>query len=101
MGACVLIINKEEGWIGHRLNILGVRVWGDKCQLVAKTDREWMTLGPPRRLPIEVPRNADDLTRAAHDPLLITAYQYMAEYPHSALAALLSKTKDFDTVLNS
>src|SRR5256885_1169101 len=101
MGECVLVINKQEGWIGHRLNILGVRVWGDStCQLVARTEGGWLPLGPPRSLPVAVPTNAEQLLNAAHDPLLITAYQYMAEYPHSDLAALLSKRKDFHTVLN-
>jgi len=70
----VLVINKEEGWIGHRLNILGVRVWADRCQLVATIDGGWMTLGAPRYLPLEIPKNAEDLVTAAHDPLLMTAY---------------------------
>lgn len=97
----MLVISKEEGWIGFRLNILGVRVWGNNtCNLVARTGTEWMILGPARDLPLEVPRDAEELSNAAHDPLLITAYQYMETYPDADLAALLSKTKDFDTVMN-
>ena len=52
---CAVVINNEEGWIGDWLNIPGVRVWADKCQLVARTDGGWMVLAPPRHLPLEVP----------------------------------------------
>jgi hypothetical protein len=98
-GTCVQIFNKEEGWIGHRLNILSIRVWRNQCALVARTGGDWITLGAARSLPVQVPRNAEELARAARDPLLITAYQYMAEYPDSDLAALLSQAEDFDSVL--
>ena len=74
-GSARVIINKEEGWIGHQLNILGVRIWSDDtCQLVAKTGRGWLTLSAPRSLPVDVPRTAEELSGAAHDPLL-TAFQ--------------------------
>jgi hypothetical protein len=96
----VQIISKEEGWIGHRLNILGIRVWNDKCQLVAKVGEDWITLGPSRSLPLEVPADQDELINVASDPLLLTAYQYIAENPDCDLAALLSKKKDFDIALN-
>jgi len=92
------VINREEGWIGHRLTQLGIRAWPDRCQLVAKTGDEWMTLGPARKLPVKVPANADELRQAANDPLLITAYQYMDQYPGADLAALLAQKKDFALV---
>jgi hypothetical protein len=100
-GRNVLVINKEQGWIGHRLNMLGIRVWPDRCQLVAKAGKEWITLGPPRNLPFDIPKNADELASAADDPLLITAYQYVAEFPDSDLMDMLSKRKDFESVINS
>jgi hypothetical protein len=96
----VLVINKQEGWIGHRLNILGIRVWADNCRLVAQTGGEWIVLGPPRLLPLKVPTNVEELARAAHDPLLITAYQYVTENPGTDLADLLAQRKDFQTALN-
>ena len=95
------VINKQEGWIGHRLTQLGIRVWPDRCQLVAKTGEQWMTLGPPRKLPLKVPRSAAELRDAANDPLLITAYQYMGEYPGADLAQLLAQKKDFSLALNA
>jgi len=58
-------------------------------------------MGPARGLPVAVPTNADELLSVVNDPMLLTAYQYMAEYPDSDLAALLSERKDFETVLNS
>ena len=96
----MLIFNKEEGWIGHRLNILGIRVWPDKCQLVARAGDHWVPLGPTRVLPVEVPRNVEELARMARDPLLITAYQYVAEHPGSDLSDLLAQRKDFQAALN-
>jgi hypothetical protein len=96
-----LIINKEEGWIGHRLNILRIRVWADKCQLVARSGNRWITLGPQRALPVEVPNNPEELARAASDPLLLTAYQYVTECPGSDLAELLAQRKDFKAVLDA
>jgi hypothetical protein len=93
--------NKEEGWIGHRLNRIGIRVWRDKCQLVAKPEGDWVTIGPTRSLPLHVPKNAAELDSIAHDPLLLTAYQLIADNPDSDLAALLSQQIDFDSVLNS
>jgi hypothetical protein len=97
----VPFINRDEGWIGYRLNILGIRVWPDKCQLVAKSGTEWVTLGPPRPLPVQVPRNAEELARAAYDPLLLTAYQYIAGTPDSDLAEMLAQRKGFATALAS
>jgi hypothetical protein len=97
----VRIVNRSGRWIGHRLNILGIRVWGDACQLVARNGTEWIPLGPPRELPVQIPRNAEELRAAASDPLRLTAYQYVTEHPGSDLAELLAKRKDFETALQS
>jgi hypothetical protein len=96
---CVRIVNRNGRWIGHRLNILGIRVWENACQLVARNGTEWITLGPPRDLPVQVPRNAEELRSAASDPLRLTAYQYVTEHPGSDLAELLAKGKDFETAM--
>jgi hypothetical protein len=95
----VRVVNRSGRWIGHRLNILGIRVWVDTCQLVARNGTEWITLGPPRDLPVHVPRNAEELREAASDPLRLTAYQYLTEHPGSDLAELLAKRKDFESAL--
>jgi hypothetical protein len=95
-----LIFNKQDGWIGYRLNILGIRVWADKCQLIAKSADQWVVLGPQRPLPVDVPLTVEELARVAPDSLLITAFQYMAEHPHSDLAELLAQRKDIEAALH-
>ena len=45
------VVNRAEGWIGYRSNILGIRVWENDCQLVAKIGGDkWETIGPRRTL---------------------------------------------------
>ena len=97
----VRVVNRNARWIGHRLNILGLRVWEDACQLVARNGNDWITLGPARDLPVQIPRNAEELRAAASDPLSLTAYQYVTEHPESDLRELLAKTKDFETALKA
>ncbi len=90
--------NPDDKCIGYRLNILGVRVWSDRCQLVAKdADGSWIPLGPSRPLPVYVP--ADPARIAPDDTLVLTAYQYDMERPGSDLRAVLARTKDFETAL--
>ena len=93
------VVNSNGRWIGHRLNILGIRVWQDSCQLVARNGKEWITLGPQRDLPVQVPSNAEEVKGAGSDPLRLTAYQYVTEHPGSDLAELLGKRMDFETAL--
>jgi len=94
------IFNKQDGWIGYRLNILGIRIWADKCQLVAKSADQWVVLGPHRPLPVSVPVSVEELARVAPDSLIITAFQYMAEHPDSDLTAVLAQKKEFQSALN-
>ena len=53
----------------YRLNLLGVRVWEDSCQLIAKGEGSWSTLGARRLLPLEVPTTVDQLKGIGDDPL--------------------------------
>jgi hypothetical protein len=85
--------------IDYRLNILGIRVWQDACQLIARSGAEWSALGPRWDLPVHVPENAEELKNAVADTLRLTAYQYNAERPGSDLVAVLSKTRSFETAL--
>jgi hypothetical protein len=93
------VVNREERWIGFRLHILGIRVWEDACQLVAKNGDQWVTLGPPRELPVKVPSTAEELKEAAADPLRLTAYQYVCENEGTDLPELLAKNKKFDSAM--
>ena len=91
-------VNKEERYISYRLNILGIRVWEDRCHLVARNRTgDWVQLGQARSLPLSLPQDPADI-RA--DPLLLTAYQYDLERPGSDLRELLSQTRPFDEALN-
>lgn len=93
----VRIASPSERFIDYRLNILGIRVWGDSCQLIAKSAAEWSTIGPRWDLPMHVPKNAEELKAAAAEPLRLTAYQYCEETPESGLAEVLDQTRDFST----
>jgi hypothetical protein len=93
------VVNREEKWIGFRLNILGIRVWDDGCQLVAKNGDQWVTLGPRRNLPVEVPRTPEELKEAAADTLRLTAYQYVCEHKKTDFAELLAKRKTLDSAM--
>lgn len=84
-------------YIGYRLNILGIRVWRDFCQLVAKDGHgEWMPIGAPRPLPVYIP---DNPSHAESDALVLTALQYDSERPGSDIRDVLSQRKPFDQAL--
>jgi hypothetical protein len=93
----VRVADRQRRCIAYRLNILGVCVWKDHCQLIAQ-DRSghWDPLGPPRRLPIVIPK---DPRFSESDPLLLTAYQYAIERPGSDLAAVLAQKTCFEKAL--
>jgi hypothetical protein len=91
------VVNKQEQCIGYRLNIIGVRVYRDYCQLAARSGDQWLTVGPLHDLPVIIPTNPVEL---GSDPLLLTAYQYEQEKPGSDLRDVLAGRKDFDAALN-
>jgi hypothetical protein len=93
------VVNRRERWIGFRLNILGIRVWENTCQLVAISRGQWDTLGPRWDLPVQVPVTPEDLKAAASDTLRLTAYQYVNQNPGTDLADLLALRKDFEVAM--
>ncbi len=93
----VRVVNQLEQCIGYRLNILGVRVYRDYCQLSAKSGNDWFTVGPIKTLPLVLPNNPADL---GTDPLLLTAHQYDQENPGSDLYDVLARRKSFDEAMN-
>ena len=40
------IIDREAQQIDYHLNILGVRVWKSACQLIARAEGKWTSIGP-------------------------------------------------------
>jgi hypothetical protein len=94
------VVNLTERWIGYRLNILGIRVWKEDCQLVAKTSGDrWETIGPRRTLPVHIPQNVEQFKDLGADSLQITAYQYAGLPKNSDLVEVLSQQKDFEAAL--
>ena len=85
--------------IDYRLNILGIRVWEDACQLIAISAGGWSALGPRWDLPVHVPLGAEELKAAAANTVRLTAYQYNTERPGSDLVEVLNRTKSFDSAL--
>ena len=96
----VRVASPDGCFIDYRLNILGIRVWEDSCQLISRSGAEWITLGPRLDLPVHVPQNAKEPQAAAAEPLRLTAYQYCAESPGSDLGGILNKTEDFSAALH-
>lgn len=78
------------GCIGYRLNIVGLRVFETYCTLVGRQGDEWVTIGQPRTLPLEIPQDPKALVE---DPLLLTAYQFEATYPGTDLRDVLAMRK--------
>lgn len=91
------VANSADRSVGYLLNLLGIRVWRDRCQLISRNrNGEWVPIGMPRPLPVEVPSQIES---ADSDALILTAYQYDYERPGSDLLDVLSQKKDFDAAL--
>ena len=93
------VIDREAQQIDYRLNLLGVRVWRSACQLIAKGQGTWASVGPKRSLPIDIPYDEQTLSEAGSDALRLTAWQYEREHSGTDIRAVLSGKKDFDTAL--
>jgi hypothetical protein len=92
------VLNREAATIDYRLNLLGIRVWKDSAQLIAKrSGNQWDTIGPRQSLPVRFPHILSELSAA--NAFVVTAYQYDNEYPGSDLRAVLALEKDFDKAI--
>ena len=60
--------------IDYCLNILGIRVWSDGCQLVAKAPGTWLPFGQRKNLPIELPHDFATQQAAGNCALEVTAW---------------------------
>jgi hypothetical protein len=90
------VVNRNLEAIGYRLNLLGIRVYRHYAHLVARFGTEWVTIGPPRDLPIEVLR---ELREIGSNTLLLTAYQNTQENPCTDLYDVLNGRTNFDDAL--
>lgn len=90
----------EQNHIDYCLNILGIRVWKLQCQLIAKTDGNWTSVGPKWDLPVEIPRDEKALKGAGSDTLRLTAWQYEREHPGTDIREVLSQATPFEVALS-
>ena len=90
------IVNKQKGYVAYTLNILGIRVYAATCQMIAKQGCAWVAIGADRRLPVEVPDEADNI---AEDPLLLTVFQLRSKFPDSDLVDLLTGRRQLSEIL--
>ena len=94
-----LYADRKLNHIDYCLNILGLRVWKDACQLIAKADGNWTFIGPKWDLPIEIPTDEQSLKGAGSDTLRLTAWQYEREHPGTDIREILLQTKNFEAAL--
>jgi hypothetical protein len=85
--------------IDYCLKLLGIRVWENSCQLIAKGDGSWGPLGAKWDLPIVIPQDEGTLKAASTDTLRLTAWQYEREHARTDVAEVLSQRKDFSVAL--
>jgi hypothetical protein len=74
-------------------------VWKDTCQLIARSNQAWTTIGPKWDLPVEVPRTTTELKDIGTDTLRLTAWQYAHEHPGSDIEQVLSRAKKFEVAI--
>ena len=91
--------NQGGGFVDYHLNLLGVRVFEDACQLVARSEQGWVSIGPKCDLPIEIPKDTQELIGT--DSLKLTAWQYAQEHPCSDIREVLSRRKSFELALSA
>lgn len=90
------VVNKHKRCISYTLNILGIRVFEEKCELIAKHGDQWVPIGNAKQLPLDVQLAADPQS----DPLLLTISQYSVTFPDSDLVAVLRGARSIDQALN-
>ena len=93
------VVDPEKVYIDYHLNLLGIRVTKEYCQLISRGEGEWDTLGSKCPLPVQFPKTSELSEVAAADTLRVTAWQFERAFPNSDLRALLSQALDFDTAL--
>lgn len=77
------------------LNILGLRVFEGRCELIAKHGDQWVAIGNARELPLDA--HADQHS----DPLLLTVSQYDVTFPDTDLLPLLQGKRSIEQALRN
>lgn len=90
---------EQSLYIDYRLKLLGIRVSETECQLIARGNGNWESLGPKWPLPVEFPFGPETLKTVSTDTVRLTAWQYDREYPGSDIRTVLAQAKSFAAAL--
>lgn len=71
--------DRPQDYVDYTLNILGIRVWKDRCQLIGRNGNKWLPLGAAKSLPL-----------APADEIFVTARRFKANHPESDILEVLS-----------
>ena len=98
------VVNLTTATIDYRSRRnLGLRVWKDRCQIIAPVDSAWIEVGPQLELPLDVPSYVEDfqVTEGVSNALRGAAFHYDLEQPGSDLVAVLNKEETFENALSA
>lgn len=99
------IVNRTNATIDYRLprRNEGLRVWKDRCQIIAPLGSDWTAVGPQLELPLEVPSSVADFRNGAdtRNVVRVAAFFYELQQPGSDLFAVLMKEKTFENALRA
>jgi hypothetical protein len=96
------LVNHRSSFIDYRSRRhFGLRVWRDRCQIIASVGSEWTGVGPQLELPLEVPSSVEDLPawNGEKSALRVVAFRYELVEPGSDLLEVLKKDKPFEEAL--
>jgi hypothetical protein len=99
------IVNRSNATIDYRIHRRneGLRVWKDRCQVIAPLRGEWTAVGPQFELPLEVPSSVEDFRTAedTRNAVRVAAFFYELQQPGSDLLAVLMREKTFEGALQA
>jgi hypothetical protein len=99
------VVNRTNATIDYRLlrRNEGLRVWKDRCQIIAPLGTDWTAVGPQLELPLEVPTSVEDFRNPedSRNVVRVAAFFYELQQPGSDLFAVLMKEKTFETALQA
>jgi hypothetical protein len=91
-------VNKQKGYVAYTLNILGIKVFSDWCQLIARHGNDWVEIGVRRMLPLDLSEATKD---GSTDPVVLTIMQYHSVCPHDGLMDVVQGKKNINEVLGA
>ena|SRR5215471_2412093 len=96
------LVNHRSSFIDYRSRRhFGVRVWRDRCQIIASVGSEWTVVDPKLELPLEVPSSVEDSPawNGEKSALRVVAFRYELVEPSSDILEVLRRDKPFEQAL--